>query len=677
MLNSDDQPTYQRAPLGQEHIFYGGDYNPEQWPAETWLDDMRLMKEAGVNFITLGVFAWAKLEPRRGEYDFNWFDQIMDLLHQNGVQICLATATASPPPWLAKYDPGSLPVTADGVTLFPGGRQHYCPHSPAYRESAAALVNLMAARYANHPALKLWHINNEYACHISECFCDRSASAFRTWLKKRYGSLEALNHAWGTSFWSQQYADWDEIQPPRRAPSFSNPTQQLDWKRFSSDSLLELFEMEKAILRKFTPKIPVTTNFISGWKALDLWKWAGREDIVSLDCYPDPGDPQTFEIALSSDLTRSLGGGRPWILMEQSPSTVNWRDQNSPKLPGQMRLWSYQALARGANAILFFQWRASQAGAEKFHGAIVPHGGTQGSRVWREITQLGAELKKLDGLMPSQVQAECAILLDWENWWALELDSKPSTNLRMREQLFAFYAPLYDANLTTDFVGPGADLSRYKLVVIPNLYLVRAADAENIVRFVENGGTLVMSFFSGIVDENEHIWLGGYPAPFRAMLGLRVEEFAPHSAGEKRSVRWNDGTGFTCDLWSDVVDLEGAQALATFTSGFTADKPAITRHSFGKGSAYYLATRLEARAMQALFAKINAEAKVNPAFSAPCGVEVVRRKDHTGEILFFLNHLAEPVLVEMGSVQGVDMLTGAPVQLQLHLDPFGVSIVRI
>src|SRR5688500_9219973 len=511
-----------------------GDYNPEQWPEEVWDEDVRLMREARVNLVSLGIFSWAKLEPRPGEYDFGWLDRIISLLSEGDVMVDLATATASPPPWLAKVHPESLPVTKDGVTLHPGARQHYCPSSAAYRERAAQLVRRIADRYKDHPALAMWHVNNEYGCHVSECYCDASAAHFREWLEERYGDLDALNEAWGTAFWSQRYSEWGEILPPRAAPTFANPTQRLDFRRFSSDALLGCFEMEKEILREATPGIPITTNFMGFFKPVDYWKWARREDVVSDDSYPDPADPEAhIGAAMARDLMRSLAGGGPWVLMEQTTVRVNWRKRNVPKRPNEMRLLSYGAVARGAEGIMFFQWRQSKAGAEKYHSAMVPHVPTENSRSWREVSRLGAELGRLDELLGTRGEARTAMLLDWESWWALELDSKPSTAVRMLEGLYSFYKPLYDANVPVDFAHPGSDLSSYRLVIAPYLYLVTDDSVESIRRYVSDGGTLLMSFFSGIVDGRDHIRLGGYPAPFMELLGLRIEDFVPMAAKER------------------------------------------------------------------------------------------------------------------------------------------------
>src|SRR3954453_3363753 len=410
-------------------IWYGGDYNPEQWPEEVWDEDVRLMRQAGVNPATVGVFAWAKLEPRDGEFDFGWLDRVLDGLHAGGVRVDLATATASPPAWLAKKHPEMLPVTVDGTTLWPGSRQHYCPSSPVYREHAVRLATALAERYGEHPALELWHVGNEYGCHVSRCYCDESAAAFRRWLEDKYGSVDALNEAWGTAFWSQRYDSFDEILPPRSAPSFPNPTQVLDFDRFSSDELLACYRAEVEALRRITPDVPITTNFMGFFKPVDYWKWAQEVDVISDDSYPDPADPDAAAYAaMSRDLMRSLRGGQPWILMEQAPSAVNWRQRNAPKAPGQMRAWSYQAVARGADGILFFQWRQSAAGAEKFHSGMVPHSGTD-TRVWREIEELGQELASLsDSLAGTRVTGErAALVLDWDSWWAIEQPASPTS----------------------------------------------------------------------------------------------------------------------------------------------------------------------------------------------------------------------------------------------------------
>ncbi|MEN9937436.1 MAG: hypothetical protein RLZZ387_4015 [Chloroflexota bacterium] len=657
-------------------LIYGGDYNPEQWSEETWREDARLMQQAGVNLVSLGIFSWARLEPRPGVYDFAWLDTVMDLLHAHGVRVNLATATASPPPWLARLHPEILPVTAEGVTMWPGSRRHYTPSSPVYREHAARLATAIAERYKDHPALALWHVDNEYACHFSEDFSDSAAIAFRAWLERRYGTLEALNQAWGSAFWGQIYGAWDEVNPPRYAPYMINPGHQLDWKRFSSDMFLECFLEQKAILRRITPHVPVTTNFMGLFKPLDYWAWAAEEDVVSDDAYPDPGDPESHVgFAMSCDLMRSLGGGRPWVLMEQATGHVNWRAQNVTKAPGRMRRGSYQAVARGADGVMFFQWRQSKAGGEQFHSAMLPHTGPE-SRQYRETAALGAELSALAELRGAHVPARVAILLDWESWWALELEGKPSADVQLMPQIRSFYAPLWERNIAVDFARPDADLSRYSLVVAPSLYLVSDASARNLEQFVASGGTLVMSFFSGIADERGQIRLGGYPAPFRSLLGLRVEEFAPYAAGEARTVYTRDEESFACALWTDIIELEGAEALGHYADGWFAHRPAVTRNGFGQGRAYYAGTALDAVGISWLLDQACREAGVRPAAVAPAGVEVVERVSEGRRYLFVLNHGQAPAELHLPQPAHDLLRPHEPARASHALEAGAVAILR-
>ncbi|GAB4190032.1 MAG: beta-galactosidase [Roseiflexaceae bacterium] len=656
-------------------LIYGGDYNPEQWPEEVWEEDARLMQAAGVNLVSLGIFAWARLEPRPGRYDFGWLDRVIDLLHDHGVAVNLATATAAPPPWLARQHPEILPVTADGTRLWHGSRRHYCPTQPVYRQHARRLVTALAERYGSHPALRLWHVDNEYACHIAECFCDSCAAAFREWLRGRYGTLDALNSAWGTAFWGQIYGEWEEIIPPRRAPYMIHPGHQLDWRRFCSDAWLDCFEDQRTILRRITPGIPLTTNMMSFFKPLDYWRWAERQDIIANDSYPDPSSPEAaLDGAMAHDLMRSLGGGRPWLLMEQATGHVNWRAQNATKRPGQMRLGTFQAIARGADGAMFFQWRASKAGGEQFHAAMLPHAGTE-SRIWREVVELGAELGGLSALRGSRVAAEVAILLDWSSWWALEIEGKPSSDLRQMEQVRAWYAPLFARNTTVDLARPDADLSRYRLVLAPNLFLIDDAAAANLAHYVEEGGTLAVGCFSGIVDERGQVRTGGYPAPWRRLLGMRVEEFAPFPASGFGTIATTDGARFGCRIWVDVLDLAGAEPLAHFADGFYAGRAAVTRHRYGLGHSYYAGTCLDAAGMAWLTEHMAQTAGLTAPPALPPRVEQVRRDDGQRAWRFVLNHSDTPATITLRPGER-DLLGAAAEGNVLALPPLGVAILE-
>jgi beta-galactosidase len=624
-------------------IWYGGDYNPEQWPEEIWAEDARLMAEARVNLVSVGIFSWAKLEPREGEFDFAWLDRVLDTLHQAGVRVDLATATASPPPWLTHRYPEVLPVTNTGVRLSIGSRQQYCPSSPVYRTLAARLTAAIADRYADHPALEMWHINNEYGCHLSQCYCEVSAHAFRDWLQHKYGTVDELNSAWGTAFWSQQYSEFAEVQPPRLAPYSHNPAQLLDFDRFSSDELLSLYRAEAAIVRAATPNTPVTTNFMGFFKAVDYWSWANDVDVISDDCYPDPSDSDSpARAAMAHDLMRSLRTGQPWLLMEQATSAVNWRPQNAAKKPGQMAAWSAQAVARGADGILFFQWRQSVSGAEKFHSGMVPHAGTN-SRVWREVTALGSQLESLQAVAGSTVASSVAIVFQWDSWWSIEQSDLPG-DLDYVDGIFAWYRELYDRNVVVDFVQGSSDLSNYDVVIVPSLFVAREATLANLARFADAGGKLLVTYQTGITDERARITAGGYLGELQATLGITVEEFAPLVQRERggpgdasASIALSGSLSGAGSLWSEYVHCTTAEVESEFASGALAGWPAITR----SGGCWYAATLPDRPVRGALLERVLTSAGVGWE-SADGTLERVRR----GDWVFEINHGTQDVRVD-------------------------------
>ncbi|WP_159329302.1 beta-galactosidase [Streptomyces tendae] len=643
-------------------ILYGGDYNPEQWPEETWPEDIRLMKAAGVNSVTLGVFSWSKLEPRPGVHDFGWLDRLMDLLHEAGIGVVLATPTASPPPWLGHLHPDTLPRDADGRTEWWGGRQHFSHSSTVYRRHAAAITEALASRYASHPALTLWHINNEYCTYDHG---DEAATRFRRWLQDRYGTLDALNTAWGTAFWSQGYGDWAEVAPPRHAHYLRNPSQVLDFRRFTSDMLLECYTAERDIVRRHTPHIPVTTNFMPLWSGQDAWRWAEEEDVVSVDLYPDPRDPfGAQEGALVQDMTRSQARG-PWMLMEQAAGPVNWRGVNHPKPRGLNRLWSLQAVARGADAVCYFQWRQSRQGAEKFHSGMVGHAGERG-RTHQEVVELGADLARLGPhVAGGTVGSDIAVLHDWHAWWAADQEARPSARVDHADVLRAWHRALWRGGLTTDFAHPEDDLTPYKAVVVPQLYALTDAAVDNLLAHVRGGGTLVCGFLTGVADMDDRIRPGGMDARLRELFGIRtLHEWWPLDADESA-----DCDGFRGTLWSEEIEPDGtASETIPYRGGELDGLPAVLR----KGSAWYLSTLPEPDALRDLLARVAADAGAHPVLDAlPADVEAVRR----GDLLFLLHHGRDPVTVDVPGTHR-ELLTDAVVTDRVTLGRYGVAVLR-
>jgi len=632
-------------------ILFGGDYNPEQWEPDVWREDVALMRTAGVNLVTLGVFSWARIEPRPGDHDFGWLDEVLGLLHAAGIAVDLATPTASPPPWLGLRWPETRAVTRDGVRLSHGSRNHFCPSSPVYRERALAIARALAERYGAHPAVRMWHVGNEYG---QVCHCDLCGAELQAWLRRRHGTIAELNRAWGTAFWGQRYDDWDEIVPPRAAPYLLNPTQVLDHRRFASDQLLAVYREQRDLIRRLAPGTPVTTNFMGFHHATDYWRWAPEVDVVADDVYGDPGDPQSpATLALTHDLMRSLAGGEPWMVMEQAAGAVNWRPHNVPKSPARMRLDSLRAIARGADGSCFFQWRASAFGAERFHSALLPHAGAD-TRLHRAVQAHGAELRRLAPVVGTGVEARAAIVFDWSSWWAAEEPAQPSDRLRVLPQAHAYYLPLWQAGIAVDVVGPGADLDGYDLVVAPQLYLVEDDDAARLRGVVERGGVLLLGPFSAVADRDGHVRPGRFPAPFSDLVGASGEEHCPlpdTGAPVVSEALWD----FTAHTWAERLRLEGGEAVAQFAGADLEGCPAIVRrqHPSG-GQAWYVATTPPQEVLDAVVRQCAHAAGVRGVLDdLPEGVEAVRR----GPVLFLLNaNPDERVVALPGPFR--DLLTG-------------------
>ena len=588
----------------QERIWYGGDYNPDQWPEEVWDDDVRLMKKAGVNLVSVGIFSWAKIETSEGVYDFDWLDRIIDKLGEAGVAVDLASATASPPMWLTQAHPEVLWKDYRGDVCQPGARQHWRPTSPVFREYALKLCRAMAEHYKGNPYVVAWHVSNEYGCHNRFDYSEDAEHAFQQWCEERYGTIDAVNDAWGTAFWAQRMNDFSEIVPPRFIGdgNFMNPGKLLDFKRFSSDALKAFYIAERDTLAEITPDLPLTTNFMvsASGSVLDYDDWGDEVDFVSNDHYFIPGEAHLDELAFSASLVDGIARKDPWFLMEHSTSAVNWREINYRKEPGQLVRDSLAHVAMGADAVCYFQWRQSKAGAEKFHSAMVPHAG-EDSAVFRDVCELGADLNKLsdEGILGSRLaKSRVAVVFDYESEWATEHTATPTQHVHHVDEPLAWFRALADQGVTADVVPVRGAWDDYEMVVLPSVYLLSEETTRRVRDYVVGGGRLVVTYYTGISDEKDHVWLGGYPGSIRDVVGVRVEEFMPMGddfTGVPDRLELSNGA-----VAHDIVDVigsvdESATVLATFKDNPWTGMdgvPAIVANTFGEGRSVYVGARL-------------------------------------------------------------------------------------
>lgn len=621
-------------------IVYGGDYNPEQWPEDVWEEDMRLLKGAGVDIVTLNVFSWAAIQPSEDEYNFEKLDRIMELVRKNGLQVCMATSTGAHPAWMAKRHPDILRTEFNGMKRKFGGRHNSCPNSPTYRKYSVRLARKLAERYKDYDNIVLWHISNEYG---GECYCENCEKAFRVWLKERYGTIDELNRVWNTSFWGHTFYDWDEIVLPNALSEhfeynrsmFQGIT--LDYKRFNSESILRCYRMEYDAIKEITPDIPITTNLMGFYKNLDYQMWGKYMDVISWDNYPTC-DSTAAEIAMTHDLMRGVGGGKPFLLMEQTPGVSNWHDYCALKRPGVMRLWSYQAVAHGADSVMFFQMRRSIGACEKYHSAVIDHVGNDQTRVYREVAALGRELEQLGDVMLGAItDAKAAIYFDWDNWWALTATAGPSIALDYKREILHYYQALYEQNISVDFVGAKDSLDNYRLLIAPVLYMTKSGYDDKIRRFVKSGGTFITTFFSGIVDEHDLVITGGYPGKLRDILGIWAEEIDALPPDRENSFIYK-GKYYPARLLCDLIHLEGAEEISAYQKDFYAQMPAVTVNNLGKGRAYYIATSSSDEFYSAFLQDVCKECEITSVFKPAEGVEATVRENENGSFLFLMNH---------------------------------------
>lgn len=675
------------------YIWYGGDYNPEQWEKEVWEEDIRLFKLANINIATVNVFSWSILQPSEDEYNFSLLDEIIEKLWKNGIHICLATSTASQPHWMSVKYPEILPVDINGNKRSHGGRVNFCPNSKIYRYFSGKLVEKLAERYANHPGVLIWHIANEYGTY---CYCENCEKEFREWLKKKYRTLEELNKRWYTTFWGQTIYDWNEITVPTlrnvmfhhwMTGKLSTVAQAmvLDYYRFMNESILECYLNEYNIIKKYNPNIPITTNLMGAFKPLNYFEWAKHMDVVSWDSYPFYNDDY-INVAFRHALMRGLKQGEPFMLMEQTPSQTNWHPYCHIKRPKVMRLQSYQAVAQGADTVMFFQLRQSKGGPEKFHGAVISHAGHENTRVFQEVKELGEELKKLgDTLLGSRVKSQTAVIFDWENWWALDNTQGPSSAVNYPAEVERYYRALFENQLGVDVIGIEDNFEKYKIIVAPLLYMTKLDVAEKIKNYVKNGGIFITTTLSGLVDENDQVYLGGYPAPLRDLLGIWVEEFDALPPEVKNEIIIQDEykanftkESYECNLVFDVIHIEKetTRAIGLYKKDYYKGKPVITVNKFGNGYAYYVGTFPSKEFLKDFVNYISKNHNIEPLFKdVPYGIEITQRVKNDKTFTFVLNHSEEIKTVNIGSKKK-DLITGKTYEGVIDVYPREVLILE-
>lgn len=673
------------------HFLHGGDYNPDQW-IETpgiWDEDMRLMKLSGCNAMSVGIFSWSALEPEEGRYEFGWLDTIMDKLSENGAYAVLATPSGARPAWLSEKYPEVLRVESNRVRNLHGQRHNHCYTSPVYREKTAAINRKLAERYKDHPALIVWHISNEYG---GECHCELCQEAFREWLKRKYdNSLDKLNHAWWTGFWSHTYTDWSQIESPASHGETSVHGLNLDWKRFVTYQTIDFFKNETKPLRELTPDIAVTTNFMGTYTGLDYWKFAKELDVVSWDNYPAwHSDIQSTpelasKVSFVHDINRSLKGGKPFMLMESTPSNVNWQRVNKLKRPGMHMLSSLQAVAHGSDTVQYFQWRKSRGSAEKLHGAVVDHCGHENTRVFGDVAEVGAILKKLDCILGATVRPDAAIIYDWENRWAID-DAKALRweNRDYQQTCENHYRPFWKRGVPVDVINMDCDFSRYKLLIAPMLYMVRPGVAERIEDFVKKGGTFVTTYLCGYADENDLCFLGGFPGPLRNVTGIWAEEIDALYDSDRNAVVIDerDNTGlkgeYEVNTFCELIHAETAEVLATYKSDFYAGRPSLTVNRFGNGRAYYIAARTDNRFLEDFYHGLIDGLCLLTAIDIelPEGVTAQLRVNGDRRFVFLMNFNEKEMTLDLRAKKYRELISGNELTGIITLPVYGVNILE-
>lgn len=670
-----------------DHFLFGGDWNPEQWPEDTWEHDLDMLEDAHINEVTINVFSWALLQPAEDRYDFSMLDKIVALLVKHDFNIVMATGTAALPGWMVRLHPETIRTEQNGTRHVFGGRHNFCPTSPYFRKASRALAAHVAERYAGTSGLVAWHVCNEYGGGGGLCYCDHCAEAFRTWLKNKYGTVEALNKAWCANFWSHTIYDWGDVVPPVSYGDGISDAKcvvsglQMDYRRFQSQAQLACYTNERDAIREYDATTPITTNLMGTFKDLDYFEWAKEMDVVSWDNYPGMDTPPSFT-AMCHDLMRGIGGNKPFMLMEQTPNQQNWFPFCKVKQPGEVRKLSWQAVAHGADTVRFFQMKQFLGGCERFHGAVIAHDGTEESRVFKETAALGEELDRIGRrIMGSRIESRVAIMFDWQSYWSLEGCVGPTTGFNYPNEVHRFYRALWRRNVPVDMIAsttPLARLSQYDLAIAPALITVLPGVAETLEAYVADGGTFITGYMAGIHDEHDLVVPGGYPGKLRRLMGVWVEEIDALAPGETIEVHGGtvDAKG---EIVASIIHREGAERLATYGGDeFYAGHSALTVNAYGKGKAYFVGTPLDETGMSAFMAPIIKELDLK-SLDTPEDVSLsVRYGDGGTRYAFLINNSAADKRLCLSELNGgTELLTGTVINDLIELKPYGVDVIAL
>lgn len=669
------------------HFLFGGDWNPEQWPEDTWEHDLDMLEDAHINEVTINVFSWALLQPAEDRYDFSMLDKIVALLVKHDFNIVMATGTAALPGWMVRLHPETIRTEQNGTHHVFGGRHNFCPTSPYFRKASRALAAHVAERYAGTSGLVAWHVCNEYGGGGGLCYCDHCAEAFRTWLKNKYGTVEALNKAWCANFWSHTIYDWGDVVPPVSYGDGISDAKcvvsglQMDYRRFQNQAQLACYTNERDAIRAYDAATPITTNLMGTFKDLDYFEWAKEMDVVSWDNYPGMGTPPSFT-AMCHDLMRGIGGNKPFMLMEQTPNQQNWFPFCKVKRPGEVRKLSWQAVSHGADTVQFFQMKQSIGGCERFHGAVIAHDGTEQSRVFKETAALGGELDRIGKrIMGSEIRAKVAIMFDWQSYWSLEGCVGPTAGFSYPNEVHRFYRAFWRRNVPVDIIEsttPLDKLKQYDLVVAPALITVLPGVAETLESYVSEGGSFITGYMAGIHDEHDLVVPGGYPGKLRDLMGVWVEEIDALAPDETIEVH-GDAVDAKGEIVASIIHREGARRLAAYGGGeFYVGHSALTVNTYGKGKAYFVGTPLDETGMSAFMAPIIKELGLKP-LDTPEDVSLsVRYGDDGVRYAFLINNSESDKRLCLDELNGgVELLTGHVVDGPVELKPYGVNVIEL